>query len=343
MGTPTGVVVRWRTDLPTDGCRVLYGTSASDLHLAAEDTTLTTEHEVRVGSLSPDTQYFYGIGSTAGTLVSGADCTLFTAPPVGSLLPTRVWVLGDSGTGDAVAAAVRNGYTSYARGRYTDVWLMLGDDAYYSGTDLEFQAAVFDMYPTYLRQSVLWSAIGNHETAQLTDPPLTIPYFENFTFPTNGEAGGVPAGTKCSRFDYGRIHFISLDSMTSSRLPGSPMLTWLQADLESTTQDWIIAFWHHPPYTKGSHNSDTETELIEMRQHVLPLLEAGGVDLVLTGHSHSYERSYLINGHYGLSTTFSASHLLDNGNGRDGAAGTGSYAAFAGLAANQGAVYIHSG
>jgi hypothetical protein len=131
--------------------------------------------------------------------------------------------------------------------------------------------------------------------------------------------------------------------MTSSRLPGSPMLTWLQADLESTTQDWIIAFWHHPPYTKGSHNSDTEIELVEMRQHVLPVLEAGGVDLVLTGHSHSYERSYLINGHYGLSTTFSSSNLIDNGNGRDGAAGTGSYAKPAGLAANQGAVYIVAG
>jgi hypothetical protein len=45
------------------------------------------------------------------------------------------------------------------------------------------------------------------------------------------------------------------------------MMTWLQNDLAATNKAWIIAFWHHPPYTKGSHNSDTETQLIEMRQN----------------------------------------------------------------------------
>ena len=37
-----------------------------------------------------------------------------------------------------------------------------------------------------------------------------------------------------------------------------------------------------------------------MRQNALPILEADGVDLVLTGHSHSYERSFLLDGHYGV-------------------------------------------
>ena len=59
------------------------------------------------------------------------------------------------------------------------------------------------------------------------------------------------------------------------------MLTWLQQDLASTNQPWLIAFFHHPPYAKGSHDSDVDV----------------GVDLVLTGHSHCYERSYLIDGH----------------------------------------------
>jgi hypothetical protein len=129
--------------------------------------------------------------------------------------------------------------------------------------------------------------------------------------------------------------------MTSSRLPGSPMLAWLQADLESTLQDWIIAFWHHPPYSKGSHNSDTETELVQMRANVLPMLEAGGVDLVLAGHSHSYERSYLIDGHYGASSTFNASMKLNGGSGRED--GTGAYSKPAGLPAHQGTVYAVAG
>ena len=70
-------------------------------------------------------------------------------------------------------------------------------------------------------------------------------------------------------------------------------------------KDWTIVFWHHPPYTKGSHNSDSEIELIDMRLNFVPILEAYGVDLVLCGHSHSYERSKFIDGHYGNSRTFS--------------------------------------
>ncbi len=340
-GTATSILVRWRTDVATDS-RVSLGAIAGQLTTNVNNATVTTEHQVTLTGLTPDTQYFYAVGSTTATLATGADFTFFTAPPIGTAQPTRIWVLGDSGTANSTAAAVRNGYAAFAGTRYTDVWLMLGDNAYDTGTDAEYQSAVFDMYPGYLRQSVLWSTIGNHETAQATNPPLTIPYFQIFNNPTAGEAGGVPSGTeKYYSFDYGRIHFICLDSMTSSRAVGSAMLTWLQADLNATAQDWIIAFWHHPPYTKGSHNSDAETELIEMRTNVLPLLEAGGVDLVMNGHSHCYERSYFLNGHYGSSTTLTSAMKLDAGSGRED--GTGVYQKPAGLAGNQGTVYAVAG
>lgn len=341
LATPTGLIVRWRTDVATSS-RVSVGTSPASLSAAFDDATVTTEHAIQVSGLTPDSLYYYSVGTSTSTLASGSEYAFYTPPALGIAQPTRIWVLGDSGTANATAAAVRNGYTGYAAGRYTDVWLMLGDDAYNSGTDAEFQAGVFNMYPGYLRQSVLWSAIGNHETAQSTSPLLTIPYFQIFNLPMAAEAGGVPSGTeKYYSFDYGRIHFIALDSMTSSRLPGSAMLTWLQADLAATTQDWILAFWHHPPYTKGSHNSDSEAELIEMRGNVLPILEAGGVDLVLCGHSHSYERSFLINGHYGLSTTFNSAMKLNPGGGREGV--DGAYTKPFGLTANQGVVYLVAG
>ena len=102
------------------------------------------------------------------------------------------------------------------------------------------------------------------------------------------------------------------------------MYQWACADLQATDKDFIIAIWHHPPYTKGSHNSDTEAQLIEMRQRFLPVMERYGVDLVLTGHSHCYERSVLLDGHYGLSTTYSAAlHAVDAGDGDP--AGDGAY------------------
>ena len=162
---------------------------------------------------------------------------------------------------------MRDAYYTFTGAVHTNLWLMLGDNAYVDGTDAEYQRAVFDMYPTMLRQSVLWPAIGNHDTAQATTVPPTLPYFQIFSLPAAAEAGGVASGTeKYYSFDYANIHFVCLDSMTSARSSMGPMLTWLQNDLAATTQQWIIAFWHHPPYSKGSHDSDVAIELLEMRQ-----------------------------------------------------------------------------
>ena len=54
----------------------------------------------------------------------------------------------------------------------------------------------------------------------------------------------------------------------------------------------------------------------DMRAIFLPVLEQAGVDLVLTGHSHVYERSFVIDGHYGKSDTFNPSFIKQKGNGR---------------------------
>ena len=341
QGTPGSIIVRWRTNIATVGS-VSWGLEAGSLANVVEEAAATTEHEIKLTGLQPATPYFYAVGTPSSVFASGPDYTFTTPPPVGTAQPTRIWVLGDSGTADANAIAVRNAYQTFTGPTKTDVWLMLGDNAYNAGTDAEFQAAVFNIYPAFLRQNPLWSAVGNHDTGSSTNPLLTIPYFQIHNFPTNGEAGGIASGTeRYYSFDQANIHFICLDSMTSSRSASGPMAIWLQDDLASTVQPWIIAFWHHPPYTKGSHNSDTETQLIEMRQNILPFLEAGGVDLVLAGHSHSYERSYLLNGHYGSSTTLTPAMKKDAGSGREDT--TGVYAKPGNNAANQGAVYITAG
>ena len=343
IGTPNSTVVRWRTNVATDS-RVSFGTAQGSLTSNADNATQTTEHEVLVTGLSPATKYFYSVGSTTQTLAGNDSSHYFvTSPVAGTASPTRIWVLGDSGTANANAQAVRDAYLGFTGSIHTNLWLMLGDNAYETGTDSEYQAAVFNMYPTTLRQSVLWPTIGNHDTAQSTNPPATLPYFSIFTLPTNAQAGGVASGTeKYYSFDYANIHFICLDSMTSDRSPSGPMATWLRADLASSTRQWTIAFWHHPPYSKGSHNSDTESFLVEMRQNFLPILEEAGVDLVLAGHSHSYERSYLIDGHYGTSSTFTNAMKKDGGSGR--ADDTGAYnKATLGPGSHEGAVYAVAG
>ena len=342
LQTPTGAVVRWRTDLATDS-RVRFGTVAGSPSAHVSDPSLTTEHVVALTGLAPETQYFYSVGTATALLAGGDTATFFrTAPPPGVSRPIRIWALGDSGTADGNAGLVRDAYLALAPARRTDVWVMLGDNAYTSGTDAEYQAAVFDMYTGVLRNTFLWPTLGNHDGLSSISSTQTGPYFDMFTLPALGQAGGVPSGTEAYySFNYANVHFVCLDSYGSSRAAGSPMLTWLANDLAANASSWTVAYWHHPPYSKGSHDSDVETELIEMRQNVGPILEAAGVDLVLSGHSHSYERSYLLDGHYGLSSTLIPSMKLNAGSGRD--TDTGPYVKPAGIHPHNGTVYVVAG
>jgi calcineurin-like phosphoesterase family protein/Calx-beta domain-containing protein/purple acid phosphatase-like protein/thrombospondin type 3 repeat protein len=344
-GSHNQVIVRWRTDSATDS-RVRTSTSLTGTFTNVDNSTSTTEHEVTLSGLTANTKYFYSIGSTSAVL-SGPDANTFfvTSPTPGVAKNTRVWVLGDAGTNNSSQKAVRDAYYGFAATRHTDLWLMLGDNAYTDGTDAEYQNAVFgstNAYATMLRKSVLWSTMGNHEGHTADSLTQTGPYYSIFTFPKNGEAGGLASGTEAYySFDYGNIHFICLESY---QVPGnssafSTMKTWLTNDLNATPREWIVAFWHHPPYSHGSHNSDTDTLMKTMREQINPILEQGGVDLVLSGHSHAYERTYLIDGHYGTSDTFTAAMKVDGGSGRDPAP----YQKGAGTPAHDGAVYIVAG
>jgi hypothetical protein len=330
------VIVRWRTSTPTSS-RVIYGISPTNLTGSVLQTSSTTEHAVTLTGLEPDTTYFYAVGSTS-VILAGGDANHFflTAPPTGSDRPVRVWVLGDSGTANFDAQRVRNAYYAYAADRHTDLWLMLGDNAYHRGTDTEYQTAVFDFYPDMLRKSVLWPTLGNHDALGASSATQSGPYFDIFNLPTMGEAGGLASGTEAYySFDYANIHFVVLDSSETIYANPAPMLSWLASDLATTTQVWKIAYFHHSPYSKGSHDSDTDSLMTRMRTQALPILEAGGIDLVLGGHSHNYERSYLMNGHYGLSTTLLPTMIVDAGNGQP--TGDGVYRKLEGP--NQGAVY----
>ncbi|MEE9397248.1 MAG: metallophosphoesterase [Methylococcales bacterium] len=324
QATPTSMVIRWRTDVATDSV-VNFGKVVTNLSQSETSSNITTEHQVKLTGLKANTRYYYQVGNSS-TVLSGGDQSSFlvTSPLSGRSKPTRIWVLGDSGKANDDARSVRDAYKSYTGTHATDLVLMLGDNAYTDGTDAEYQAAVFDMYPEILRQTALWPTFGNHDGISADSSNESGPYYNIFTLPRNAEAGGLASRTEAYySFDYGNIHFISLDSTESNRSANGPMMTWLKNDLGSTNQKWVIAFWHHPPYSKGSHDSDTEFELISMREKVLPILESYNVDLVLVGHSHAYERSFLLNGHYGNSNTLESSMLLDSGDGQ--LDGDGSY------------------
>jgi acid phosphatase type 7 len=357
--TPTSMVIRWRTD-STEGSVVSYGLERNQLTATAKSEGITNEHIVYLTGLKPNTKYFYAVGSiplpppsaekkaVAEDAPGRASINSFTTPPpVGPAQPTRIWVLGDAGTKNAVQTAVRDVYYKFTGNRATDLWLILGDNAYPDGTDADYQKAIFEMYPQTLRTSPIWPTLGNHDGKSANSITQSGVYYDIFTLPTRGQAGGVTSGTEAYySFDYANTHFICLDSHDSDRSPEGAMMQWLKADLAATQRDWIIAFFHHPTYTKGTHDSDKDSDsqgrMNDMRAIFLPVLEQGGVDLVLTGHSHVYERSWLLDGHYGKSDTFDAAkHVKQKVTGR--ADGDGVYRKPRKRAPNVGEVSVVTG
>ncbi len=346
--TDSSVVVRWRTD-HVESTRLWLGASPSSMFLVVDDPTPRTEHVAVLHSLPAEQRAYYAIGGgRSGVLAGGdADHHFTTLPTAGAVRPLRAWLLGDSGTGDPVARGVRDAYLRFAQQQQADMLLMLGDNAYPDGTDQDYQVGMFDVYGPILRHTPTWSTLGNHDGRSASSATGQGVYFDVFDLPAAGEAGGLPSGTEAYySFDRGHVHFVCLDSYHSNRTAAGAMLTWLRADLASTQARWVVAYWHHPPYTKGSHDSDDVTasggRIVDMRAVALPVLEAHGVDLVVSGHSHVYERSYLVDGHYGFSSEWDASMRLDPGDGRPG--GDGSYHKPRRLrAAHQGAVYVVTG
>ena len=339
-GSTTSVTVRWRTDVNTESV-VRYGTSVGNLSQTIESLAKTKEHEVRLSGLQPNTRYYYAVGDADQTLESGEDCFFITAPT--GAKPTRVWLLGDPGTGTAEQKQVRDAYYKFTGSRHTDLWLMNGDNAMNNGNDFEFSAKLFAIYPDMLKKSVLWTAFGNHEGGASNAATQKGPYFVQHTYPTKGEAGGVASGTESYySFDYGNIHFVILEVFQSDRSIGSPQIEWLKKDLAANKKDWTVAVVHYPPYTRGEEHSDKVINMRQVRENMNPILEANGVDLVISGHAHVYQRSHFVNGHYGKSDTFDKNTMIvQKGNGRIG--GDGAYLKDMSDKAFSGTVYVVAG
>ncbi len=317
IATSTSMNVCWRTNVP-EISKISFGTTTSYSD-SLTDTALVTEHVVKLSGLIPNTKYYYAVSSQHEIIAEDSN-TFFITPPIeGTSHPTRIWTMGDFGTGNDQQNQVRDAYLNYTGNTYTNMILFLGDNAYPTATDEQYSTNVFSgHYENMLKQSVLYSTCGNHEWFSSNSSTQTGPYYDIFNFPANGEAGGVASGTEAYySFDYSNIHFICLESNIDSfgTTNASNMITWLNNDLAANTRQWTIVYFHAPPYSKGYHDSDIEIDLIFMRQNIVPILEANRVDLVLCGHDHDYERSYLLNGHFGTSSTFNSSMIVDSGNG----------------------------
>jgi hypothetical protein len=354
--TDNSMIIRWRTD-EKDKSIVRFGIAPDALTQEAADSSLVTEHIIKIAGLKPLSKYYYAIAGNEGVLQQGEDNSFRTLPITGDDRHTyRIAAFGDCGNNSVNQRNVRDQLIKHLGSNELNAWILLGDDAYSYGKDVEYQTNFFNVYKDdLLKKYPLFPSPGNHD---YHDEPAesaavqqngTVAYYQNFSVPDQGEAGGVPSHTKAYyAYDLGNIHFISLDSHgeeDGKRLSDTMgrQAQWLKKDLAANkNKTWVVVYWHHPPYTMGSHNSDDQTELVNVRKNLLPLLERYGVDLVLCGHSHDYERSRLMAGHYGPEPTFSAAkYNLSSSSGKND--GSPDSAPYLKSKNNRGTVYVVAG
>jgi predicted MPP superfamily phosphohydrolase len=323
-GKQDSITIRWRTSAVSNS-KVTWGTSyivspGTYANSYTQDVAVpVTEHIVRIGGLLPDTKYWYTIGTTTLVLQQTSTNYFLTLPLDNTTRKLRFVAIGDCGNNSTNQANVKNTFINYIGANDIDAMILLGDNAYNSGTDAEYQTSFFDMYKNdLLKYNKLYPAPGNHDygnnpanTGKTGGAGGSMPYHTNFTVPMGGEIGGVPSGVKnYYSFNVGGVHFISLDSYGKDNANTTKLYdtagaqaTWLKADLAANTQKWTVAYFHHAPYTKTSHSSDynvatPELDLVAVREKFIRILERNGVDLILCGHSHGYERSYLLKNYY---------------------------------------------
>lgn len=302
--TPDSIHVRWRTEYPTASL-IEYGTQKSQLKSSQSLALLTTEHDLVLRNLEPNTKYFYSIyeyrDDKKKLLIGNSEKYYFITPAsINDKFNFKAWILGDQGTGERTQKKTKKAFEKYNKDLKLDFILTLGSNAYEEGTDEQYQKLFFDFYESFLARIPVYTSFGEHDggmieglrgaTAISYPEPKGI-YFDNFTLPSLGEAGGVGSKTEAYySFNYGNAHFVVLDSFDSHW--DSRMLEWLDLDLMTNNQDWTIVSVHHPPYSaRIKYHLEANQTNKWVLENVVPILEKHNVDLVLSSQIAKYERT----------------------------------------------------
>lgn len=136
------MILRWDTDFAATST-VAYGLSSTALTQSTSapcTLTSTRKHAVRITGLQPETTYHYTlVGDASGTLYS-----FTTEPRPEDVHNFLLWFLGDAGTANSYQEGVRDAFSAAYPGG-PDLMLLGGDNAYNDGTEMEYEAAVFQM------------------------------------------------------------------------------------------------------------------------------------------------------------------------------------------------------
>lgn len=272
------LIVSWYEQVPTpsDPEVTVTGPEGDEQRYAAEQVpgpAAGVVYEAAVTGLSPDTAYAYQVAD-------GFEGT-FTTPPSnltdGEQL--RIVALGDMGITERSQNTVDT-----IRELGPDVVLHMGDLSYGEG-DQTVWNQWFEMTEPVAAEVPWLPAIGNHETL----PPVTeVVYFEQrFALPNN---------ERWYSFDWAGVHIVALDTYSQSGYPYTgdqlweydEQLAWLEQDLaEHADATWTLVFLHEAPYSSNRHGPSERVQAA-----FDGVFEEHGVDLVLAGHDHGYERTF---------------------------------------------------
>ena len=188
--------------------------------------------------------------------------------PIGGLADSlKVAVIGDNGTGSREQYEVGRQMAAHHQEFPFEIVLMMGDNLYGGQQSNDFVEKFERPYQALLSTGVkFFAAIGNHD-----DPNADIRY--------------PPFGMNGSRYyTYTRknVRFVVAD--TNYLDPAQ--FAWIENTLKSSSEQWKIVYFHHPLYSNGDRHGSN----IELRVRLEPLLVAHGVDIVMSGHDHMYER-----------------------------------------------------
>lgn len=241
------------------------------------------QYQTELTGLTADTTYVYQVFVNGVEITGGGELRFRTAGPG----PFNFVVLGDTGYGSDQQFQIAQKILS----ERPSLVLHTGDIVYTQGVSAQgaydlYQRRYFNYYSASMSSVPFFPCPGNHDY----EFQNLAPYLAIHSLPANH----VPVADRGRyySFDWGNVHFVSVDSYSSlnrSVNAAGPMLRWLDNDLQSTRQFWRVVYFHHPPYAGGPNENDTESRW--GRQFVQPILEAHGVQVVLSGHEHSYQRS----------------------------------------------------
>ena len=176
-------------------------------------------------------------------------------------------VIGDFGTGDEDQRAVAEALREWSRRHPIEAVVTTGDNIYEDGHPEEFPEAWHQPYGWVDRAGItVIASVGNHDI----ETDAGAPVMELFSMPGRWYA-----------HRFGPVELFVLDG---NRPTDPRQLTWLGHALRRSRAPWKVAVFHQPAYS--CHRGGTP----EIRARWVPVLLAGGVDLVLSGHDHNYQR-----------------------------------------------------